>query len=398
MSRGRSLWLGFASLLAVMGAGTSLALYLSARATTGSSTPGGIDRLLPFAFLSFVTVGVLLAGKRPRNPIGWLFLAAGMLIVINSVAAAYANYGKGVASGRPVGTVAAAWISQWIWGPAIPLLGILVLLFPTGRLLTPRWRFVAWLGIAAILVDTPLRMFNPDELQNLAGVENPVGIGRPGGLFARIAAQQPGSWLVLLASIAAIVSLVLRFRRAKPVERQQLKWFLAAASVLCAGFLVVGLSNGNAVVGWGIWLAGIFALPVATGIAVLRYRLYELDRLVSRALVYVGLTVILGAAYVGLVLGAQAVFSSFAGGSNLAVAVSTLVVAALFLPVRSRVQRFVDRRFYRRRYDAQHTLESFGARLREQVDLDTLSAELQGVVGETMQPAHASVWLRESVS
>ena len=184
-----------------------------------------------------------------------------------------------------------------------------------------------------------------------------------------------------LALVGAVVSVVVRFRRARGVERQQLT-VLASPPVRPASrrFVVSGLVGGSARQDLGIaitWL-GILAIPVAIGVAMLRYRLYEIDRVISRTLVYGALTVILGAAYVGLVLAGQAVFSSFAGGSNLAIAVSTLVVAALFLPLRSRVQRVVDRRFYRRRYDAQRTLESFGARLREQVELDALRADLAG--------------------
>jgi hypothetical protein len=382
-----------ASVLLAVG---SLALFAAAHGSSHASTPSSaIDWLLPFAFLSFTTVGALLAAKRPRNPIGWLFLVAGLLIVVNSFATAYSRFGDSASAGRLDGTVGAAWVSQWIWGPAVTLLGtFLLLLFPTGHLLTRRWRVVAWLAVVAILVDTPLRMFKPGPLQNLEQVDNPLGIGRTGALLWTLANQQVGSWLQLVATAAAVVCLVLRFRRAASVEREQLKWFLAAAGLLSTGFGLVGLTNGASNVGWLLWLVGVFALPVATAIAILRYRLYEIDRIISRTLAYAMLTVILAAAYVGLVLAGQALFSSFAGGSNLAIAVSTLVVAALFLPLRSRVQQFVDRRFYRRRYDAQRTLEGFGARLREQIDLGTLEHDLRGVVSETMQPAHASVWLR----
>ena len=374
----------------------SLALYAAAAGSTQTSTPFAVlDWLLPFAFLSFTSVGALLAAKRSRNAIGWLFLASGLLIVVNSFATAYGRYGDSTEGGRLHGTIVAAWISQWAWGPAVTLLGtFLLLLFPTGRLLTRRWRFVAWLAVVAILVDTPLRMFKPGELQNLAHVKNPLGIGRTGELFDTLADQQVGSWLGLAATGCAMVCLVLRFRRAESVERQQLKWFLAAAAFLFVGFVLVVLTYGTGIVGWLVWLVGVVALPVATAIAILRYRLYEIDRIISRTLVYALLTVVLAGSYVGLVLGGQALFSPFAGGSNLAIAVSTLVVAALFLPVRSRVQRFVDRRFYRRRYDAQRTLEAFGSRLREQVDLQTLVGELRSAVDETMQPAHVALWLR----
>jgi hypothetical protein len=203
----------------------------------------------------------------------------------------------------------------------------------------------------------------------------------------------------LLASVlAACASVVVRFRRSRGDEREQLKWFVLAASALPLGVMIhlaaeTFAPGAIASVEAGFSLASSL-LPIAIGIAILKYRLYEIDRIMSRAFVYGGLTVVLGGAYIGLVLAGQALFSSFAGGSNLAIAGSTLVVAALFLPVRSRVQHFVDRRFYRRRYDAQRTLAGFGARLREQVDLDGLSMDLRHAVQETMQPAHVAVWLR----
>jgi hypothetical protein len=201
--------------------------------------------------------------------------------------------------------------------------------------------------------------------------------------------------------VAVIASLAVRFRRSQGVEREQLRVFLGATGFVAVFLgLLSGLSQIGAVqdrLGAGfdlLFLGALAFVPLSIGVAMLRYRLYEIDRFISRTFVYAVLTLTLGAAYVGLVLAGQALFSSFAGGSNLAIAASTLVVAALFLPVRSRVQRFVDRRFYRQRYDAQRTLEGFGARLREQIDLGTLEHDLRGVVTETMQPAHASVWLR----
>jgi hypothetical protein len=204
---------------------------------------------------------------------------------------------------------------------------------------------------------------------------------------------------IFLLFILSLGSVTVRFRRSRGVERQQLTWLTLAGGVVIVGFAAAFVVEG--VLG-GFWatvvgvapFAGFVLMPVAVAIAILRYRLYDIDRVVSKTLVYGSVTVVLGASYVGLVLLGQAVFSSFAGGSNLAVAVSTLLVAALFLPVRSRVRGFVDRRFYRRRYDAQRTLAAFGARLREQVDLETLQAELRGVVGETMQPESVSLWLR----
>jgi hypothetical protein len=204
--------------------------------------------------------------------------------------------------------------------------------------------------------------------------------------------------LVLGLLVAILASVVVRFRRSRGDERQQLKWMLVAAAALVGHILVTetfGLPDEIVNV---LFALAVASIPVAAGIAILRYRLYDVDVVIRKTLVYGSLTVLLGLAYVALVLAAQAVFSSFAGGSDLAIAVSTLVVAAFFLPVRSRVQRLVDRRFYRRRYDAQRTLAAFGARLREQTELDALSADVRTVVVETMQPAHVTLWVREAPS
>jgi hypothetical protein len=231
------------------------------------------------------------------------------------------------------------------------------------------------------------------------GIRNPLGIASLDpitGVLYQLAVLL--SFALLLSSLASVV---VRFRRSTGIERLQLRWIASAVAATGLIWIVMAIASltlrGGRVVdyAWGAAILSISFIPVGIGIAVMRYRLYEIDRVISRTLVYAGLTLVLGAAYVGLVLAGQAVFSAFAGGSNLAIAVSTLVVAALFLPVRSRVQRFVDRRFYRRRYDAQHALEGFGARLREQIDLGTLEHDLRGVVTETMQPDQISVWLRQ---
>jgi hypothetical protein len=221
--------------------------------------------------------------------------------------------------------------------------------------------------------------------------DNPIGIGALDPLYGHL---EEASTLVLLVFLAcSAASSIVRFRRSRGDERQQLKWMTYGVGVWVVWIPVSAAAPGD--LSDVFFALTISVLPAAVAIAIFKYRLYEIDRVISRTLVYGSLTVILGAAYAGLVLAGQALFSSFAGGSNLAIAASTLVVAALFLPLRSRVQRVVDRRFYRRRYDAQRTLDAFGARLREDVDLATLAAELRGVVRETVQPVHVSLWLRE---
>ena len=287
-------------------------------------------------------------------------------------------------------------------GPEVERVAFLIprvtLVFPDGRLPSPRWRvvsFAQYLMLAGIAIAALLP--GPLKDGDAKRYDNPVGI--PALDVINRLSSYAGPLLLpvlLLATLGAAAALIVRFRRSRGAERQQLK--LVAWAVSLVVFLWVGgvlLPAG--VVEHAVGFVAITALalaPLTILAAVLRYRLYDIDTVISKTLVYAAVTIVLGAAYVGLVLAGQAVFSAFAGGSNLAIAASTLVVAALFLPVRSRVQRFVDRRFYRRRYDAQRTLEGFGARLREQIDLGTLERDLQSVVSETMQPAHASVWLR----
>jgi hypothetical protein len=225
--------------------------------------------------------------------------------------------------------------------------------------------------------------------------ENPLGIPALDPLYGVL--EDIGTALLIVFLTLSTAATIVRFRRAHGDERQQLKWMTYGVAIWVVWVPVTALVGGDLGEGDVSFALTIAVLPAATAIAMFKHRLYEIDRVISRTLVYGALTVILGGAYAGLVLAGQALFSSFAGGSDLAIAVSTLVVAALFLPLRARVQRVVDRRFYRRRYDAQRTLEAFGARLREQVELETLQTELRTVVDETMQPSHASLWLRSGV-
>jgi hypothetical protein len=283
-----------------------------------------------------------------------------------------------------------------VWsGTTAVLMTRLLVVFPDGRPPSPRWRVV---GVAQglLLALAVVISLEGGPLGDYKQLQNPVGVAALEGHLHPLEVVTGLLYMAVLVGTAAAV--VVRFRRSRGIERLQLKWVALAMAVAVATIILTfAVSTAPTFVQNFAWLASVVAvcsIPIAIGFAVLRYRLYDIDRLISRTLVYAALTVVLGGGYAGLVLAGQALFSSFAGGSNLAIAVSTLIVAALFLPIRARLQRIVDRRFYRHRYDAERTLEGFGARLREQVDLDELGVALRGVVAETMQPAHVSVWLR----
>jgi hypothetical protein len=349
-------------------------------------------------FLSFSTVGALIAARQPRNAIGWILCAIGLTGPLASTADEYAIYGLATRPDSLPEAEIAAWLSAWLAGANLfGLLAFILLLFPTGRLLSRRWRPVLWAnGLAVVLVF--LWGFEPGRLDNFAPLEvtNPFGLEGARGAFGVLGVA--GFCLMLAAAVAGLISLVLRFRRARGEERQQLKWLAYAAGLLCAAFLagpvVWSIPSLPDWVWTAMFLVGFSAVPVATGIALLRYRLYDVDVVINRTLVYGSVTALLAGAYLGLVLVLQLALSPVTEGSSVAVALSTLAVAALFRPARSRVQGLVDRRFFRRKYDAQRTLEGFAARLREEVDLEALRAELTGVVASTMQPAHVSLWLR----
>ena len=322
-------------------------------------------------------LGGLIASRRPENPYGWLWLVFGLGLALQLLGESYEAYALVAEPGSLPAPRAASYLLA-LGGPlALALAPFLLLLFPTGRLPSRRWRPLAWIaGISgAVLFVLALLFGSPDEV---GGTVTAMTVAAASAIFGAMA--------------LSALSLVVRYRRAGGVERQQLKWF-ALAAVLAASS-IVGQFGGASL--WNLLDAATStALYVAVGVAVLRYRLYNIDLIINHALVYGSLTAMLALVYVGGVVGLQAVLRALSGQeSTLAVVASTLAIAALFSPLRHRVQGFVDRRFYRRKYDAAKTLEAFSAKLREETDLDALNAELVGVVRQTMQPAHVSMWLR----
>jgi hypothetical protein len=358
------------------------------------------DTLLSAALLAFPTVGALVASRRRGNAIGWLFCVVGVLFGVQSAAYGWGVYALFTQPGTLPGAEVAAWLSTWLFVPALFCIPVyLFLLFPDGRPISRRWRPVAWLAGAGLLATTVGNALSPGRLDGppFETIENPVGLA--GGGEALNLTSVLGYWLTLASILLAGVSLVLRFRRAGGPERQQLKWFASAAALFAATtivytFFLAGVAEQAGQISTLLAFAGI---PVAVGVAILRHRLYNIDVVINRTLVYGSLTITLALLYFGSVTTTQAIFRTLAGQQEqpqLAIVVSTLVIAALFNPLRRRIQSFIDRRFYRSKYDAIKTLEAFSIKLREETDLDALNDELVGVVRETMQPAHVSLWLR----
>jgi hypothetical protein len=301
----------------------------------------------------------------------------------------YAKYAYARPGSLPA-PLAAVWVSAWIWNPIIILTLVFpLLLFPTGRSPSPRWRPVSWLAVGLVVAFTVAAALGPSlQLPDGRTTANPIGVAGMDldhGLFGALV-----NWMLLLVLAAAILSLVVRFRRSRGVERQQLKWFTYAGALV----LVAPLSN--ALIG-NVSYVLVLALPVTVGVAVLRYRLYDIDRLINRTLVYGLLTFLLAGVYASVVLVLGQVFGGVGRDPpSWAVASATLAAAALFQPARRRIQQWVDRRFNRRKYNATKTVEAFSVRLRDEVDLGTLTAELLAVVDQTIQPTRASLWLRPS--
>jgi hypothetical protein len=350
----------------------------------------------------FAIVAALIVSRQPRNIIGWLLtLVVGAFLVGEPLE----NYLDHLAPSSPTPTaplLLAVWFSNWGWLLLILSLLLILLLFPTGRPPTPRWRWVgvaaiAWTTFFVLMVTLSRQLTTPD-----LAFDNPIGILREDTVELLA-----GVWIVglLVLLVACALALFIRYRRADDTEREQIKWLLYA----CVVFLVVyvggtvgGVAGSNGLGGyaWGIFFGlSLVMVPLAIGVAILRYRLYEIDVVINRTLVYGLLTVVLVATYFGGVVGLQYVFRALTGGeSQLAVVASTLLIAALFNPLRRRIQAFIDQRFYRSKYDAAKVLQAFSLTLRDETDLDRLSPELLGVVRETVQPAHASLWLRSKTA
>lgn len=361
--------------------------------------------LLSVDFLAVAFIGALVAARQPANPIGWLLL--GIMVVMSVVFAGdgYAVYGLYTRPGSLPGSLWAAWASGWLWVIVIgSFLTFVPLLFPTGRLPSPRWRLLGWLTGAFLASAACVLALRPqiDLEARVGAVRNPIGIDPMADLARWV--DGPGAALSSVFSLAALISLVVRFRQGSGEERQQIKWFGLAIGLMVAYFQTVtlleltGLPNvGSSVPGVIAAFLAILSIPVAIAIAILKHRLYDIDLIINRTLVYGALTVLLALVYVAGVLGIGGVARALtASGSNsVAVAASTLIVAAVFRPARARIQGFIDRRFYRRKYDASKTLETFSTKLRDEVDLDALTAELVAVTSDVMRPRHVSLWLRQ---
>lgn len=386
---------GRAALLAWGTCALTLVLISASLAFAFLGTADVVGLNLPLVGVSGALVGGLVASRRPENPVGWFFLAGSLIGALQALAGAYAIYGLLVDPGSLPLAGMAAWFSKatQLVGPVFGFV-LLPLYFPNGRPPSPFWRLVAWSALCLLPVATLISAFSPGEAVYSTGIENPLAIEAMRPLSDTL---KPFIFVVYIGLMfAAAASLVVRLLRSKGEERQQIKWFVFAVSFVPVWFLVNAPVERAVPTLFQIVDALIIAgVPVAAGIAVLRYRLYDIDRIINRTIVYASLTTALVALYLVAIFVSQWVLIILTGQeSTLAVVASTLVIAALFSPLRDRTQSFVDRRFYRRRYDAGKTLEAFAGKLRDETDLGTLNDELVWVVRETMQPEHVSLWLR----
>ena len=401
ISRPTAVWLAW-SLWALSLALTALSLLLLALSLSHPDVhifDHWFDSTL--AAIGFSTVGAVIASRTlPHNPTGWLFCVAGLLFAVAHFSAEYAIYTLLAVPVSPIpGGEAAAWLTSWLWIPQNGSVMLVVLLFPDGRLPSRGWRWFVRLSVLLGLVGAFLCAFTPGPIIALGPIHNPLALIERLPNVYKIVEQ-----VVNTLMLVAVISLLIRLRRARGLERQQIKWFVYAIALAIGGAVLtfpVSEAIGSVSLKWiGFvpFIVGVVFIPISMGIAILRYRLYDIDLIINRTLVYGPLTVTLALVYVGGVVGLQSVFRVFTGQeSTLAVVASTLAIAALFSPLRRRIQSLVDRRFYRSKYDARKTLEAFGARLRDETDLDALGNDLVGVARSTMQPEHVGLWIRPQV-
>jgi len=389
----RRSWTALAVVVLVL-AGMTVLVLLGPGDPNFRSDPAGFLGFI-CAFGAFGLVGALIIWQRPGNTLGWVLAAIGLLAAWGASADTYVDSSYASSRGEDLLYLVSVWISLWYWFPLIGLTLIFTpLLFPDGRPPSHRWRFVAWGAGCALALIVFLAAFRERvEFQGIS-MDNPLGIpGIEDPEKSTLGSVLFGFFILFL--VLALASVVVRYLRSGGVQRQQIKWLMLATalSVLMVFFEeITGIELDTEVP----FAVSIALFPAAIAVAIFRYRLYDIDVIINRALVYGALTASLALVYVGGVVGLQRLLSPLFGESNqFAVVVSTLAIAALFNPLRRRIQSFIDRRFYRHKYDARKTLESFGARLRQETDLDDLGADLVSVVRETMQPAHVALWLRE---
>ena len=385
-----SVWMAI-GLLVLLGAVLTGQFILSA---LGSATLA--DYVFSISIASFTVVGALIVWRKPTNTVGWAFALVGLLWATGDFATAFAHHGTEISPGLPLVTLA-AWYGEWFWLLWLLLLFFVTpMLFPTGRPLSNRWRIVLWgvCGYAAVLVGAAMLEEDLQVVGSSKSLRNPIGIDGFHDIESGTFEFLVFPWL-LLTLITGLISIVVRFKRSRGEERQQLKWFAFAVGALVSEFLVQIVLDSVFGIRYEFIDAVFMAfVPAAAAIAILRYRLYDVDVVINRTLVYGLLSAVLAGIYVGLVFAFQGLLAPFTAESDLAIAASTLAVAALFRPARTRVQAFIDRRFYRRKVDAQRTLDEFTGELRDEVDLSALSSRLTAVVRDTMQPTHVSLWLR----
>ena len=351
------------------------------------------------SFFAFPVVGSLIVSRRPGNTVGWIFCAIGLGTAATSFTAGYVQHALATGADAQLATSLIDALGNGVWNLNLGLGSLLLFLFPDGKPPSRGWRLIVWLDAIAIALMVIATWVQPGPLEAHGRVVNPIGLAVAGPVLNVVNAVGHAVFLPLV--LLAVASVIVRYRRAAGIQRQQIKWFAlgAAAMVLCVVVTVVAVPDENSplsTIGFAIAFA---MLPIGAGIGVLRYRLYDIDVIINRALVYGSLTALLAAVYFGSVVGMQHLASAVAGpqarANPLIIVLSTLLIAALFTPLRRRLQRTIDHRFYRSKYDTTRTLERFATTLRSETDLRALSDHLVGVVDETMRPAHVSLWLRQ---
>ena len=396
MSRRTAAWFAWSlwALCVALFALTMAFLFLSPPIQTSDPIrfPEPLIFLIRLMALTFPTVGAIVASRRPGNPIGWILCGTGFLTAVRSFAEAYADFGLSERPGLPPGVEYMAWLASWMGVPVVlSAAALLLLVFPDGKLLDRAWWAVVFMAVGGAALVAPSMALDPYPTLNLHPIPNPFAF--EGSLYDDFIGPlgSLGFVLLLVSLVCAGVSILIRVDKGNRIERQQIKW-LAYSFVL----MIIGIGLSDASIFRILGVAAFNFFPIAVGIAVLRYRLFDIDVIINRTIVYGVLTASLALVYFGGVTATQALLRTLTDQQELpqlAIVASTLVIAALFNPLRHRFQSFIDRSFYRRKYDAAKTLEGFSMKLRNETDLDALSDDLVGVVRETMQPAHVSLWL-----